>query len=93
MMSVEAARPRKAPVVAGHFELERDLALGVLAGGDAPDRELLEVRGDPGHALDRLEDRVDRAVADRGVLDELAVGGGCRPSRWGGCRSRRSCAG
>jgi hypothetical protein len=62
------------PVVALDLKLERDLALRDLAGGDATGGEFAEVDRDPSDALDPLEDRVDRAVADRGVLDQDPIG-------------------
>ena len=61
-------------VVALDLQLERDLALRVLALGHAPDDELVQVGADARDPLDGLEDRVDRAVADGRVLDDLAVG-------------------
>src|SRR3712207_5500728 len=62
-------RTRGRKGVALDLQLERHLALRVLAGGDAADGELAEVGGDPGHPLDRLEDRVDRAVPDRAARE------------------------
>ena len=61
-------------VVALDLQLERHLALRVLALGHAPDDELVQVGVDARDPLDGLEDRVDRAVADGRVLDDLAVG-------------------
>ena len=84
----------EAAVVAFDLQLQGDLALGVLALGDAADDEFAQVRVNARHALDGLEDGVDRAVAERGVLDDLAVGpldldGG----RGQHARCRRWCAG
>ena len=74
MMSVEAARPRKVRSslsTSSSSETSPCASLPAVTPRTANSRRLAR---DAGHALDRLEDRVDRAVADRGVLDDLAVG-------------------
>ena len=81
-------------VVALDFEIERHLALRVLALGHAPDDELVQVGANARDPLDGLEDRVDRAVADGGVLDDLAVGtANADRGRRQDARARPSCAG
>ena len=94
MMSVEAARPRKVRSSLSTSSSSVTSPWASLPCGHAPDGELAEVGGDAGDALDGLEDGVDRAVADGGVLDDLAVGaadadGGRRQH----ARCRPSCAG
>jgi hypothetical protein len=91
-MSVEEAT--EGPVVALDFQLERDHDLRVLAGGDAADCELAEIGRDPRDPLDRLEDRVEGAVANSDVADQDPIGaadrdGGHRDyARAGGCDRR-----
>ncbi len=74
MMSVEAARPRKVRSSLSTSSSSDIFALRVLAAGDTSDAELTEVGRDSGHPFHSLENGVDGAVADRGVLHELAVG-------------------
>src|SRR5208337_1088017 len=64
----------EAAVVAFDLELQRHLALRVLALGHAAHDELVQVGVHAGDSLNGLEDGVDRPVADRRVLDDLAVG-------------------
>src|SRR5271157_5754630 len=64
----------EAAVVAFDLELQRHLALRVLALGHAANDELVQVGVHAGDPLDGLEDGVDRTVADRRVLHDLAVG-------------------
>ncbi len=81
-------------VVALDFQLERHLALRVLALGHAPDDELAQVGAHARDPLDGLEDRVDRAVADGGVLNDLAIGtADADRGRGQDARARPSCAG
>src|SRR5512144_2536604 len=59
----DVGRQRTPAVVAGGvLDLERHLALRVLARGDAGDLVVPELHGDAGDLLDRLEDGVDRPV-------------------------------
>ena len=70
--------------------LDVRLALGVLADRDAADAVIAQLHLDAGDALDRLEDGVDRAVADGGVaVDRAVLVPQARPPPTGWCRSRR----
>jgi hypothetical protein len=94
MMSVDAARPRKiwsSPSPSNSSETSPCACLpAVTPAGD----ELAEFGRDPRDPLDRLEDRADRAVADRGALDQHPVGaadrdGGLRDHARAGLRVQR----
>src|SRR5262245_39635769 len=61
-------------IVAFDFQLQGHFALGILPLGHAPDDEFVEVGMNARDALDGLEDRVNRTVADGRILDDLAVG-------------------
>ena len=71
-MSVETPWPE--PVHAADLEHDRGLAERVLAAGDGVDPELAQPRLDAGGGVDRVEDRVDRAVAGERAGQLLAVG-------------------
>ena len=71
MMSVLTARPVMTRPLYSASTL--GLALGVLADRHAADAVVAQLHLDAGDALDGLEHRVDRAVAEAGVAEDGAV--------------------
>ncbi len=55
------------------FRLDLSFPLGILADRDAANTVVTEGHFDAGDALHRLEDRVDRPIADCGIFQNGAV--------------------